>query len=404
MLGARMHYAVPRLLNEAGLLERFFTDSYVGNKPWLEWLLRQSPARLRPTWAKRWLGRQGGRLPADKVVSFDAFGVWYAVARRGARTRRQVEQIASRAAAGFTRHVIAQGLDGTETLWGYNTAALELFRRARSSGVRCILEQTMLPMRLEHALLSEEERRWPGWSRRPVADASSILADREEAEWALADRIVVGSAFVGDGLRSLGVPDEKIVVVPYGVDPEQFPVQALRPADGDARLRVLFIGQAGLRKGIPDLLAAVAQMPARSVALRIAGPIDIGEERVAGASTNAAFLGSVPRADVAQLLAWSDVLVLPSIVEGSATVTYEALMSGRPVVTTHNAGSIVRDGTDGRIVPIRDPRALADALLQYADDRALLARHSAAVVAGRERAGIARYGSDIVAAIRGVSC
>jgi hypothetical protein len=34
-LGARMHYAVPRIFHEAGILERLYTDSYVGNKPWL---------------------------------------------------------------------------------------------------------------------------------------------------------------------------------------------------------------------------------------------------------------------------------------------------------------------------------------------------------------------------------
>jgi hypothetical protein len=44
MLGARRHYAVPRLLFEAGLLERFFTDSYSGNKPWQEVVLRNVPA------------------------------------------------------------------------------------------------------------------------------------------------------------------------------------------------------------------------------------------------------------------------------------------------------------------------------------------------------------------------
>ena len=47
--------------------------------------------------------------------------------------------------------------------------------------------------------------------------------------------------------------------------------------------------------------------------------------------------------------------VLPSLAEGSAEVTYEAIAAGVPVVTTRAAGSVVRDGIEGRIVPERDP-------------------------------------------------
>ena len=56
----------------------------------------------------------------------------------------------------------------------------------------------------------------------------------------------------------------------------------------------------------------------------------------------------------------ADIFVFPSIEEGSALVTYEAMACGLPVVTTPNAGSLVRDGVEGFIVPIRDPDALAE--------------------------------------------
>jgi len=56
----------------------------------------------------------------------------------------------------------------------------------------------------------------------------------------------------------------------------------------------------------------------------------------------------------------ADIFVFPSLEEGSALVTYEAMACGLPVVTTPNAGSLVRDGVEGFIVPIRDPDALAE--------------------------------------------
>ena len=72
-------------------------------------------------------------------------------------------------------------------------------------------------------------------------------------------------------------------------------------------------------------------------------------------------------------------------------MTYEALASGLPVVTTPNSGSIVQSGVDGFIVPIRDPDALAETIGLYISDRELLAQHQAATLQRRERAGFDRY-------------
>ena len=56
--------------------------------------------------------------------------------------------------------------------------------------------------------------------------------------------------------------------------------------------------------------------------------------------------------------------MFPSLHEGSAFTVFEALASGLPVVTTPNAGSVVRDGEEGYIVPIRDVPALMDRILR----------------------------------------
>jgi glycosyltransferase involved in cell wall biosynthesis len=73
------------------------------------------------------------------------------------------------------------------------------------------------------------------------------------------------------------------------------------------------------------------------------------------------------------------VLAFPSLHEGSALVTYEALACGLPVITTPNAGSVVRDGREGLLVPIRDVGALARALQRLRDDASLCEamRHAA---------------------------
>lgn len=401
MLGARMHYAVPRLLHEAGLLERFYTDSYVGNKPWLKRALSAIPEPLRPSEIKRWLGRSDVILPPERVTSFEWLGLWYAWARRRACGQADLERVFEKAAVRFSNCISAKGLGGTDVLWGFNSASLELFRLAKTKGMRCILEQTILPKRLMRTLLEEEAARWPGWQPaeedgRAGAPVGALVA-REEQEWALADCIVAGSDFVRSGLVGLGVPEDKITVVPYGVDARRF--AAVPPQDetrGNGPLRVLFAGEVGLRKGVPDLLHAFDLLPSGTVELRLAGGVALAADRLAAWRDRVSFLGAVPRLQMPALFQWADVFVLPSIVEGSATVTYEALISGIPVITTPNTGSIVRDGVDGFVVPIRDPAALATAMARYHEDRDLLARHRAAMAESRRMAGLERYREDLV--------
>jgi glycosyltransferase involved in cell wall biosynthesis len=65
------------------------------------------------------------------------------------------------------------------------------------------------------------------------------------------------------------------------------------------------------------------------------------------------------------------VFVYPSLHEGSAIATYEALASGLPVITTANSGSVVRDSSEGFIVPIRDVEALKEKILLLYGDRQL---------------------------------
>lgn len=401
MLGARMHYAVPRLLHEAGLLERFFTDSYVGNKPWLEAVLRSVPRRVSPRGVQRWLGRRDAVLPPEKVSSFETLGLWFVWARARAHSHSEMKVVFREVARRFSAGVLRRGLGQAAILWGFNGESLELFHAAKAQARQCILEQTILPAELESRLMREEVVRWPGWQPGldiPEFDHPTI--ERARAEWELADRIVAGSDFVRAGLEECGVPSDKIRVVPYGVDLDRFSPAQMRERRSNEPLRVLFVGEVGLRKGVPDLLHALAKLGRKRVQAKLAGRIALARHQIAPFSGVATFLEAVPRIQMPDLYRWADVFVLPSIVEGSATASYEALLSGLPVVATPNTGSIVQDGVNGFVIPIRDADGLAAAIGRYADDRNLLARHQAACLDGRAHAGLARYRADLVSVIR----
>jgi glycosyltransferase involved in cell wall biosynthesis len=135
----------------------------------------------------------------------------------------------------------------------------------------------------------------------------------------------------------------------------------------DGPLRVLTVGGVGLRKGSPYVLAA-ARALAGLATFRMVGAIEALPQAVAKLSEAVELTGPIPRSDMRAHFAWADVFLLPSLCEGSATVVYEALAASLPVICTQNTGSVVRNGVEGEIVPIRDSEMIADALAGLARD------------------------------------
>jgi glycosyltransferase involved in cell wall biosynthesis len=136
--------------------------------------------------------------------------------------------------------------------------------------------------------------------------------------------------------------------------------------------RVLFAGTAELRKGIHYFAAAAKRLAAAQTSFdfRVAGNVS-GRIRERPECAPLNFLGRISRAEMIGELLRADVLVLPTLAEGSASVINEALAVGLPVITTASAGSVARHGVDGFIVPERDAVALADAIQQITSRREL---------------------------------
>ena len=232
-------------------------------------------------------------------------------------------------------------------------------------------EQTIASKRIELELLAREHERFPEWETEASKDElADEFIEREEAEWRVADVILCGSEFVRDGIGRCGGPVQKCVVVPYGVDaPTRNSRLGTRKSSGP--LRVLTVGVVGLRKGSPYVLEAAKQLKGKAV-FRMVGSIGVTPEVEFHLRQYVQLTGAVPRNEIAAHFRWADVFLLPSLCEGSATVTYEAMAFGLPVICTPNTGSVVRDSIDGFIVPIRDSEQIADRLNRLATDPARL--------------------------------
>jgi glycosyltransferase involved in cell wall biosynthesis len=157
--------------------------------------------------------------------------------------------------------------------------------------------------------------------------------------------------------------------------------------------RVLFAGEAGLRKGLPYLADAAGRLRAADPGyeVRVAGNAD-DAIRSRPECAELTFLGHLPPERMADEFRLADVFCLPSLAEGMASVTLEALARGLPCVVTRAAGAPVHHGIEGFVVPERDGRALSDAIAEITGNRAMRDRMSAAAL--RCAAG---HESDVIA-------
>jgi hypothetical protein len=395
-LGARMNYAVPRVLWRAGLLAHLYTDLYCTDA--VSRLFRLVPPAARPVTLRRLLGRAAEDVPENLVTSFPCFGCRYAIRCRSARHATQLTATHLWAGQRFC-HLIGEGcLEKAKAVYTYNGAGLELLRRARRRGLFAILEQTIAPRKIEEELLAGELEKFPEWRRTSQTDESIEEYQRREAlEWETADLILCGSDFVRDSIRRCNGPYQRCVVVPYGVNRAHSTSSARVPRTGP--LRVLTVGAVGVRKGSPYLLQ-VARAAKHFASLRAIGPWHFPRRLRPELDQALQLLGPIPRNEVGAHYAWADVFLLPSVCEGSATVTYEALAAGLPVICTPNSGSVVRDGQDGFVVPVGDVRAMVGLLHDLSRNPGLLSRlqQSAAARSGDFR--IEAYGRRLIQVLR----
>lgn len=366
MFGARRHYAVPRILHSGNLLEKFYTD-ITGIQGWPR-VLSLIPKQFLAKPLQRLRGRVPKDIPLDKLVTFPFFGLQnYA---KLAKCKSLEEKLLTYAWASdklsyliLSKESIPQAITYT-----FDRSGLEIMQQTKSQGGMCIMEQTVAPFAIDQKILLEEYVRFPEWTStiESLSD-SSWLIDREQQEWELADLIICGSEYVRAGIKACGGPVEKCQVVPYGID-GRLARKSEIPVVHNSPLRVLTVGSVSLRKGAA-YIAEVAKRLSKEAEFRFVGPINITAKARSLLEEHVELTEQVPRDQIAQHFAWADVFFLPSLNEGSAMVVYEALSAGLPVICTPNTGSVVRDGHNGYIVPVRDVDAMCEVIVSLADDR-----------------------------------
>jgi starch synthase len=369
VFGVFHHFHLAHELERRGHLERVYSTwpwarvkreglphRLVETYPWLhmaEYAVNRSPVGMR------WLSDDLGYATA---LTFD----WW--------TKKRLKRLKQR----------------PDALIAISGSSLSAGTWLQSQGGVFVCDRGSTHQRYQKDLVEEEYAIWG--VDRPVSDERDTV--REEAIYAQADAITVPSSYVARSFVEMGVPEEKIFTIPYGVQLGSFrPVG--EPVEGE--FNVLFAGGAGLRKGVPYLLEAFANLKHPKKTLRVAGYVRDNLRDVLHRlpKEHVEFIGPTPRERLVELMSTSDVLVLPSIEEGMAMVQAEAMACGCPVIGSTNTGGddLYTEGVEGFIVPIRDSGAILDRM-QWMADNPILARQMrfAAIKRVQSMGGWSDYG------------
>jgi glycosyltransferase involved in cell wall biosynthesis len=259
-------------------------------------------------------------------------------------------------------------------------AALRTIQAARPLGIPTVLERPNAHTRFAYEVVQNECQRL-GVSMPPGHEHAynSAVLKREELEYELTDYLLCPSDFVARTFREKGFPPEKLIRHQYGFDRE-FYYPDPKPRKMNRGLTALFVGGCAPRKGLHYALDAWLQSSAcQEGTFLIAGKFIPGyAELLSKQLSHPSVRVLQHRDDLPDLMRQSDVLVLPSIEEGSALATYEARGCGCVLLVSDAAGAVCTDFENALVHPAGDVSALTRHLNMLQEDRALLKRMRAA--------------------------
>ena len=307
--------------------------------------------------------------PAGVKIPFRALGFDRAVALHDRRAAR----------------LLARRRGTIDIVHGWPLGSERTLAAANRAGAPSVLERPNAYTEFAFAEV-ERERRELGLgedSSSPHTRNPERLA-REQREYDSASRLLCPSDFVASTFRDAGVPGERLARHRYGYDPARF--DAAGREDDGRPFTVAFVGRGEPRKGLHYALRAwVASGAGESGRFVIVGAIDPDYREVLApllVHPSVDERGHVP--DPAALMRSCDALVLPSVEEGSALVTYEARACGCVLLVSDRAGAVATDGVDAFVHTARDQDALTGHVRTLASDPERLRRMRAAAL---ERAG-----------------
>lgn len=259
----------------------------------------------------------------------------------------------------FDRFAARHLKEGANIFVGWSASSLRTMRRAKQLGMITVLERGSSHMLFQQQIMTEEFAR----AGLTFNETHPAVIEQELAEYEEADYISIPSTYVKRTFLDYGVSESKLIQNPYGVNLNQFePVPK-----ADDVFRVIQCGMVSLRKGIPYLLQAFAELDLPRAELWLVGRVTDEIQPILSKFSRPSIVvhGPKPQAELKWYYSQCNACCLMSLEEGLAMVQAQAMACGLPLICTTNTGGedLVEDGSEGFVIPIRDVEALKQKLL-----------------------------------------
>lgn len=254
----------------------------------------------------------------------------------------------------------------------------------------------------------EDAKRYPDTAKFLLDEQKYIFdickQNRLLEELKLSQYFLAGSKFVKQSLEYSGVDSTNIFVVNYGVNLTQFVPHKNKKLTGP--LKLLFTGNCSYRKGLHHLLAVVSKYDSMDVELYLAGGYDSLSFLYTKYSDfpNIRFLGFVTHDHLQEVYAKTHIFVLPSLAEGFAMVSLEALGAGLPVICTTNSGcnDIIVNGKNGFVIEPSDEAVLKNRIDWFIDNKSKIPEMSNFARESVSQHSWGDYGNNLLNCLRAI--
>ncbi|CAO6124608.1 RfaG Glycosyltransferase [Candidatus Pelagibacterales bacterium] len=365
--GSRMNYAIPRILFKNGYLIQFYTDFLINN--FFFSFLKKIQKYLLPNFIIRLTSRYCHEIPRDIITTFPTISFAFIFRKLFSKGySNKILYLNLWSAKLFANGIIKNGLKGAKYIYLQRNDSLEILREAKKKKIFTILEQNIAPASTELKELEKEYKTFKDWSESNYYESSYFreLLEREKKEHNLADIIVSPSNYVKQAIISENkISKQKIRVIEYGVDGNKIFYRKIKKKN---KLNILTVGNVSLRKGVQYTCQAAMNL-SNEMNFRIIGEINIFPKIINQFDNIIDFRGQVTKINLKAHYEWADIFLLPSLCEGSATSTYEAMTHGLPVICTKNTGSVISNNKEGFIIETRNSNSIVEKLNYFNENR-----------------------------------
>lgn len=260
-------------------------------------------------------------------------------------------------------------------IYAFDTGAFHIFKKFKKSK-ELILEQCVAPRSSQIKMYNKLSKNYNLNLESYIQNCKNTLYI-EFSELRMASKIVCPSLYVKDELIKHGVDDEVIRIVPYGFNnpiSEKQLLYNISKKNTSKDFNILFVGNEAIRKGVIDILQVAREFEHdKRVRFHLVG--DISDEleyfKITDFPSNVKIHGKLLKDKLFQLYLKSSLFFMPSYLEGSALVNYEALSFGIPLLTTFESGSVIENAIHGYVVKTGDTIKMIEHISKLLDDKKL---------------------------------